>query len=430
MNQTRRQQMSRTDFDECVKPRRPLQGHRTSTPFDYTTLEADGAMIRMTREHRLTGFGEFYELRSFVFLEPMPASQVCNVCGTVSSLAVNLPCGHVFCNLCKKMIIRKQGCPIDGIKCDPDDVYGTHLSRDDLEQRHVLCGFGGATCEFSGTLPNVMQHMQNCNDDKYKCPNCDGSVFRRQAYIHCGQCNGGYSEAGSVVPSTVLKDPRVVDDDAEALRRCESSESMTKSIGVQVGNSIMEHVAKHEGEALPMTNVTESQDHSCALQGSSKAPITTGPYRAASKPGVSIAMCVFQGVPVEVSSFKDDEMDLNIASDQCTLAGYTFRVRCHFLGNERLGARIHFVFFLESGEWDDSVVWPFAMKVTLVLSHPMDAEMDIRLPLTVAESADTARKPHHVVPSNGYKTRDMHWDCILQNGYVCKKKLYVNVEME
>ncbi|KAH7947520.1 hypothetical protein HPB52_012642 [Rhipicephalus sanguineus] len=381
-----------------------------------------------TWEYTLTGFTRF-ERRRLVFLEPMPASRVCSVCGLVSFLVLNLPCGHVFCNFCKVPIVRKQKCPIDGIK------YGKYDAREsansNLESLRVLCWVGGAKCGFVGTLYDVRQHMKNCDADEYKCPNCGGSVFRRDAVDHCHQCYGGHSVAGSVVPSNVLENPRVSDKDAEAQGRRASSENTTKkSADVQVSNCLMEKMAEHEGEALPLGKGTESQVHSCALQGSSKAPITAGPYRAASKPGVSIAMCVFKDVHTKASLVKDDEMDLNITSDQCTLAGYTFRVRCHFLGNEQLGARIHFVFFLESGEWDDNVIWPFAKKLTLVLSHPLDAEKDIRLPLTVAENEDTARKPDPLVPNNGCKTRDVHWDCILQHGYVGKKKLYVNVEME
>ncbi|KAH7947521.1 hypothetical protein HPB52_012643 [Rhipicephalus sanguineus] len=413
------------------KLRRPLQGKRTGTPFEHTSQDANCAMTGTTWEYMLTGFGAFYERRRLVFLEPMPASLVCSVCDMVCSLTVNLLCGHVFCQICKKKIASKQRCPIDGIRFGADDVKGTYFSLRNLEKRRALCGVGGTKCGFVGALSDVSQHMNNCDVDEYKCPNCDGLVFRRDAVDHYQQCYGGNSVAGSMVPSTVLENPRVIDKDAEAQEGQASSESTTeKSTDAPVSSSLMEKMAEHEGEAPRMGNGTEGQDHRSARQGSPKAPNAAGPYRAASKPGVSIAMCVFKGVPVEASLLKDDEMDLNITSDQCTLAGYTFRVRCHFLGNERLGARIHFVFFLESGEWDDNVVWPFAKKVTLVLSHPLDAEMDIRLPLTVAESADTARKPHPIVPNNGYKTRNMQWDCILQNGYVGKKKLYVNVEME
>lgn len=318
----------------------------------------------------LTGFGDFFEGRRFTFVDSMPASRVCAACGVVPSNAWQLPCNHVLCCFCEEQASKGATCPVDDTKYVHDGLVATNFPEHELGKRPAFCVVGGPRCDFKGGVFQMESHVTVCVAGESECTKCLRMVARGEAVDHRRQCKGDWSPESK-----------------------------------------------------------ETRERKTALPYSEKLPITPGPYRAAPKAGVSVGMCVIKGVHEKAALVNADEQQ-SATSDQCTLAGYTFRIRCQFVLGESEEVRVHFVFFLESGEWDESVAWPFSKKVTLVLSHPVDVTKDTTLPLMSPERNDSSRKPVPGASNNGYKTDELPWSTVLRFGHLGRNNLYVVVEME
>lgn len=391
--------------------------------------------MTQTWEYTLTGFIDFYERRRFAFLERLPDSRVCSVCGLVPSHAWQLPCSHVVCHFCQQKIEKESTCPVDNEKYDIEKVKETQFPVDDLQKLRARCGVAGADCDFVGTLLDMKQHMAKCVADKEKCARCDGMVVRREAVDHCRQCASGSTSpeeapATGVVPPAVLDTVRVIKEKVEALQQEPPSEDSKQEGAEDPVTSLMEQVVVLQRQLEEMKEVARVLDQKTPTEDSGEVPQMRGPYRAASKPGVSLAMCIFEGTCAKAGLAATERGDITITSSQMTLAGYTFRLKCRFLGADRPKVGVRLFFSLEMGEWDDHIAWPFTRKVTLVLSHPVDADKDIRLPLDVTGLEDAAAKPVPNACSEDYMTEAVDWDRLLRNGLVAKEKLYVNVEIE
>ncbi|KAL3215135.1 hypothetical protein MRX96_034226 [Rhipicephalus microplus] len=88
-----------------------------------------------------------------------------------------------------------------------------------------------------------------------------------------------------------------------------------------------------------------------------------------------------------------------------TLAGYTFKLPCELLKNEKKEVYTRFAFILRHGDWDDHVDWPFRKKVTLTIAHPRSRfpPFRIRVPgrancagRTLRSTATLATRPLYV----------------------------------
>lgn len=65
-------------------------------------------------EYRLCGFGAAIYMRSTFFVEPLPASRVCSVCGVVPPKVALLPCCHPVCHRCFEVFVSKGNvCGLD-----------------------------------------------------------------------------------------------------------------------------------------------------------------------------------------------------------------------------------------------------------------------------------------------------------------------------
>lgn len=389
--------------------------------------------ITKTWAYTLTGFTDSLERRRLVFLDPMPDSRVCAACGLVPFQASLLPCGHALCRFCEEKIKEKATCPVDRYHYDEENVLQTNFPLEDLEQRRVLCGVAGEKCEFVGTVSDMECHIVECVACENECARCSRPVARRDAVDHCRQCTAAYLRvAADGVLSTVFEKLNAIKEDVETVRQqCETSEDSEdgESSDFDVTSSLVDTVVELERELLLLGLATKDQDRVSTPCDSAKVPAASGPYRGASKAGVSVATCALENVHACFDLVNGENKDVVITSNQCTAAGYTFRVSGHFVSNKGRGDRMHFVFFLESGEWDDHVAWPFAKQLTLTLAHPVDASRDVNLPGIVAEE-DSSKKPIPRSPNSGYRTEAIEWSRILKHGYIVKNNIYVNVELE
>ncbi|KAH7970130.1 hypothetical protein HPB51_027114 [Rhipicephalus microplus] len=112
-----------------------------------------------------------------------------------------------------------------------------------------------------------------------------------------------------------------------------------------------------------------------------------------------------------------------------TLAGYTFKLTCELLKNEKKEVYTRFAFILRHGDWDDYVDWPFRKKVTLTIAHPRYENKDIGMLISVDGNA-TAKKPAPAIPNSSSWTCKLRWKDIEEHGYIGNKALYVNVQIE
>ncbi|KAL1417250.1 hypothetical protein MTO96_027068 [Rhipicephalus appendiculatus] len=98
-------------------------------------------------------------------------------------------------------------------------------------------------------------------------------------------------------------------------------------------------------------------------------PFPTGPHRCASQLGTFVALFELRDVQDKLDSLNEDNVEATIESEATNLGGYTVGLQCRLKKNDKGAISASFVLCLRSGEWDTYMDWPFAKKLTVVLSH-------------------------------------------------------------
>ncbi|KAL3203596.1 hypothetical protein MRX96_011960 [Rhipicephalus microplus] len=339
-------------------------------------------------QYVLTGFDGFLERRRVAFIEPLPATRVCSSCGLVPSQSALLPCGHVLCLICKGLTVKEVKCPLDGRVFADTQVVSLSFRQSDLEQLHVRC---------------------IAVQDEVKCYRCSQTLVRGVAVQHYQHCNR------SVVSGRVVSEEDVksivsglgeIRADLEKLRlRGEAEEKLDKHNVVNVANCLLERVASLEHE-LQRANTARDV---CAIQAAGLVPISSGPFRAASKPDAFIILRTFADVPVMHDKAKSTTYEVVIPLGSLRSRWLQFQARI--------------------GPWDSLLEWPFVKKVTVVLTHPRFPKADVRLPMRV-EDYGAVKKPTSGTPNMGSCTEKVSWMTIDLNGFIDNKNLYANVEFQ
>ncbi|KAL3215136.1 hypothetical protein MRX96_034227 [Rhipicephalus microplus] len=345
-------------------------------------------------EYTLTGFSDFLERRHVSFVEQLPPNRVCAVCGMVPSRSLILPCCHTLCRLCRSQITEQDGCPLDGRQFADADLLLVVLREADLEQYRVLCIAGGRKCGFSGQLRDMRRHLAEC---------VGGGVL-------CGKCRRSVDRSGVV-----------------------SSESACRETVATRVNTLLDRISCIQSNVSREADVKEGAcggDWEGVSAGSTTKPLVTpGPYRAAAKPGVYIKTCRFVDVYSPYNVMKRGDVKRSMLTGTYTLAGYTFKLACELLKNEKKEVYTRFAFILRHGDWDDHVDWPFRKKVTLTIAHPRYEDKGIGMPISVNGNA-AAKKPVPANPNSSSWTCKLRWKDIEEHGYIGNKAQYVNVQIE
>ncbi|KAH7976090.1 hypothetical protein HPB52_008631 [Rhipicephalus sanguineus] len=387
-------------------------------------------------EYTLAGFSDFLEQRRIAFEEPMPASRVCSICGRVPSSTVMLPCGHVSCEQCRGEFFEAGRCPFDGRAFTEGQLVRHCVQLSDLESRRVFCLMEGNKCPtFSGKLSELRDHMRHCRNIGGQCAKCHRLVPSALAVDHYKQgCDAAPLLVYDVPLQRAVQEIRGMKEDIEGLRQQALD---VRDDGHDIANSangLLERLARIDRalSVVPEMVVGVNRDGEC-LEHLRKMGLTPGPYRAASKPGVFIATCVFTGVYAARDSLKKEKKERAVLyTDSSTLAGYTFNLGCDFTlsGNEDAEeVNVEFSMFLEEGDWNDYVEWPFSKKVTMVISHPRDESKDVRVPYD-PHGYKSAKKPRAGDSNYGNSTEKKSWKDLEHQGFIVKDSIYVNVEFE
>lgn len=382
--------------------------------------------------YTLTGFDDFLERRRVAFVDQVPKTRVCSMCGLVPSSVTLLPCGHVLCSLCEGQVATGERCPLDDAKFVGADMVTLIFRQCDLEQLRVRCIAGGEKCGFSGKLCELKNHLGNCSADEVRCANCGESLLRSATAAHYRLCGAGDSNASRQTGLTEDDVENVIEGLAdvkmglERLRQRGLSTRFDKDSVVNDASSLLEHVTNLERE-FDLAKNSGSVQRELRHPPEVKATGTYGPFRGASTPNAFIGMCKFPDVYAKHDTLRGDKREFVALGEVCTLAGYTFRLDFKLVKDESGQVIARFILNLRDGVWDSRLEWPFAMKVTVIVTHPKDKEKDARLSIEMTECT-VVKKPIPDVLNTGSYSESIPWQQIELNGFIDNKILYTNVE--
>ncbi|KAK8765952.1 hypothetical protein V5799_007267 [Amblyomma americanum] len=382
-------------------------------------------------EYTLTGFDDFLERHRVTFVDQVPRTRVCSMCGVVPSSTVLLPCGHVLCSLCESQVAKGQKCALDGAKFEHADVVPLTFKQCDLEQLRVQCFAGGEKCIFSGKLSELKKHLTRCTAEEVSCTNCGQTLLRSATADHYRRCsaeNGASRHAVLTAPDVagVAEGLGDIKTGLERLRQRGSREAFDRDSVVNDANALLEHVAnlEHEFDLAKKASCVKTELQRRAHQ---KATGTYGPFRGACKPNAFITMCKFPDVYAKRNALVGDKKELITLGEVCTLAGYTFRLDFKLVKGEDGEVFARFIMNLRDGAWDSRLEWPFAMNVTVIVTHPRDKEKDARLSIRMTEYT-VVKKPIPEVWNSGSCSESIAWQELDLNGFIDNKIIYTNVE--
>ncbi|XP_072140667.1 uncharacterized protein [Dermacentor andersoni] len=381
-------------------------------------------------EYTLTGFSDFLERRRVTFVDPLPSTRVCSVCGMAPSRSLLLSCGHVLCEPCRAQIEEQEPCPFDGKDCLDSNVVPQDFKLAELDEYSILCP-NSEDCDFTGTLSTLMQHLVNCTGEKVECPKCSQRVARSVAIDHRRCCSGaadpGREASTAEAPCVVIRVVRDIRKGLEALIQRAPGDVLDNDYVTKYINSLVKRITVLErdctkGEEDPVGS-SQTRTLSSAAE---RSVFAATPYRAASWPSVHVTLCSFD-VQGKLESL-DNGKTGSITHPPSVLGGYSFRLECVLNKDEDGESTVGFKFSLGEGKWDGRLSWPFDREVTVFLTHPTDSERDIPLPVCLPDNK-MVKKPAPGTWNEGDTTETIPWEDVEFNGFVDGGSIYANVEL-
>lgn len=101
--------------------------------------------------------------RIYRFSKPSKIAQdfICTICSEVLYDAVKLPCGHVMCDTCIMVWIKKNhSCPLCRREIKPGQIDIASEIRKEIEKFPVVCRF--PQCCWTGPKKEILAHEGNC----------------------------------------------------------------------------------------------------------------------------------------------------------------------------------------------------------------------------------------------------------------------------
>ncbi|KAH6921664.1 hypothetical protein HPB50_003942 [Hyalomma asiaticum] len=154
-----------------------------------------------------------------------------------------------------------------------------------------------------------------------------------------------------------------------------------------------------------------------------------GPHRHASEEGAFIQLLEFPGIYGYRNTVLKTKKVTYTPGLKCSLGGYTFAVQCRLELDKDGEVAVCVVVYLQAGQWDNNVSWPFAKKTWVNVTHPRDHEKDIWLKVSLDEPRMT-KKPEPGRWNHGRRSHLVKFQRLEHNGFIHDNKLYVNVELQ
>ncbi|KAK8767926.1 hypothetical protein V5799_005291 [Amblyomma americanum] len=172
----------------------------------------------MATARYLSGFGSIVDWRPLQFVEHLPGIRICGLCGVVARLTMLLPCSHILCQTCYRLVLDTNlSCPVDKRKVGEDEVQTLELKGDQLDDRRVLCLNAQRGCSFMGKLVDFKEHIEkDCKYHEVFCPKCGMSVSQSKILEHClSSCVDGTIVTTPNDSGSVLEDLRIIKQNVE-----------------------------------------------------------------------------------------------------------------------------------------------------------------------------------------------------------------------
>ncbi|KAH6921524.1 hypothetical protein HPB50_002104 [Hyalomma asiaticum] len=355
------------------------------------------------------------------------------MCCMVPAVSLMLPCGHILCEFCKDQ--AGEGCPFDGMKFTNDDAVAFTVTLSDLELLQVVCiARDRQTCSFIGRISELRAHLVECGRGYVQCSSCGETLYRKATAEHYRECRkrrvAAFESAFGVQRPRSPEDVLDTGDEVHKAAPKDSHSGGRSGAAGNCENDLSDGPASVESGSSAETQAVDVGDsRGKSTRQAPRESSNSGPFRAATRPGVFTCTCVFLGVYAGYHSARRNN-EHTIETEHYVLAGYTFKLYCKFSRDEVEKARVRFGMALCQGAWDSSVQWPFSKSVTLILTHVRDMTKDVRLPLPVHGIERVARKPRPFVPNGVLWSKSEMWRDLELLGYVDDDNVYFTVEME
>ncbi|KAL1460347.1 hypothetical protein MTO96_043350 [Rhipicephalus appendiculatus] len=150
-----------------------------------------------------------------------------------------------------------------------------------------------------------------------------------------------------------------------------------------------------------------------------------GPIRGAFKPSAFVTLLAFFDIYARHDLLNKDN---KYGTIQYVVGGYEVRVMC-FLKQDKSMDELTFFVMLCDGEFNEYIVALF-IKITLIITHLINREKDIRAPLKRYSNHYFIMKPAPGTSTGSMLSKDINWTDIELNGFIVIKTLFVNIEFE
>ncbi|XP_077493959.1 uncharacterized protein LOC144104689 isoform X3 [Amblyomma americanum] len=152
--------------------------------------------------YTLVGFSADLDWRPLLFVKPLPPHRVCDAWGLVRKWTALLPCRHTLCESCYELSIRDSTrvCPLDGHRCEDEDVFMKEFPADELLRREVRCSNEVSDCRTVLPASQIGQHFhRECRHHSIRCPRCSARVLCTDVCAHLKSecCTNTATPAGS-----------------------------------------------------------------------------------------------------------------------------------------------------------------------------------------------------------------------------------------
>lgn len=146
------------------------------------------------QRYTLRGFSDELDWRCLHFVDRLPPSRICSVCGIVVRRTCSLPCRHTLCGACYQQQRELGGapcCPFDGEACPEESVRWREFPAESLLEKRVKCWNEINGCTAIVAASDLPRHLnRECKHHIIFCPKCSAKILWSSVCSHLRSCPG------------------------------------------------------------------------------------------------------------------------------------------------------------------------------------------------------------------------------------------------